>query len=236
MLLASSSYLLYSVNKALLVEVPARGGTLVEGLVGAPRFINPLLAISDADRDLSALVYSGLLRAQGEELIPDLAESYEVSPDGTAYTFVIREDATFHDGSRVTAEDVVFTVAKAQDPILKSPKRANWDGVAAEVVDERTVRFTLKAPYAPFVENATLGILPKALWEEVSSDEFPFSALNTDPIGSGPFFVSTIERNPSGIPTTYLMRPFADYALGKPYLQEIRFRFFDSERSLLSAL
>lgn len=237
LLVASSAYLLYGVNRALLIEVPASGGTLVEGIIGAPRFINPLLAISDADRDLSMLVYSGLLRSDGSgKLNPDLAASYDISDDGLVYTFALKEDAVFHDGVKVMAEDVVFTVAKAQDPTLKSPKRANWDGIAAEALDEKTVRFTLKAPYAPFIENTTLGILPKRLWEDVSSDEFPFSSLNNEPVGSGPFRVARIERNPSGIPTAYRLRPFKEYALGRPFLTEIDFRFFENERGLLSAL
>lgn len=236
-LIASSLYLLYGVNQALLVEVPAQGGSLVEGIVGAPRFINPLLAISDADRDLSMLIYSGLLKTTDQgTLIPDLAQDYDVSPDGVTYTFTLKEGATFHNGTPIRAGDVLFTVAKAQDPGLKSPKRANWDGITAEAIDDRTIVFHLKAPYAPFIENATLGILPKILWENVSSDEFPFSSLNTEPVGSGPFRVASIERSPSGIPTSYTLKPFRDYALGKPFLEDIEFRFFENERDLLSAL
>ena len=74
---------LYALEQSLLVSVPAYGGTLVEGEVGSPRFINPLLAISDADRDLAALTYAGLMGLSGTgALEPNLAESYTVSPDG----------------------------------------------------------------------------------------------------------------------------------------------------------
>src|SRR3989344_7872351 len=107
-LIISSLGLLYILNASLLVSTPAPGGTLSEGVGGSPRFINPVLALSNADRDLSALVYSGLLRAMPDGgYVPDLAESFAVSPDGLTYTFVLRPGATFHDGTPVRATDII---------------------------------------------------------------------------------------------------------------------------------
>lgn len=232
----SSIALLYILNASLLVAAPAHGGSLVEGLLGSPRFINPVLALSDADRDLTALAYSGLLRATTDgSYIPDLAQEYSVSEDGRIYTFTLCPGATFHNGKPVTADDVVFTVQKIQEPALKSPMRANWDGVVAEAQDARTVRFTLAAPYAPFVKNLTLGVLPKALWGAVSAEEFPFSDLNVSPVGSGPYRVGPISRTASGIPSSYELEPFAGYSLGQPYLS-LTLRFYQSEDALMQAL
>src|SRR3989344_2389065 len=133
-----------SLIASLLVEVPAPGGSLHEGVLGAPRFVNPLLALSDADRDVVALTYAGLMGISGDgSLVPVLAERYDISEDGKTYTFTLRDNARFHDRTVVTADDVVFTVEKAQDPGLKSPKRADWDGVTAEALDSKTVRFIL---------------------------------------------------------------------------------------------
>ncbi len=236
-LVVSSVGLVYILNDRLLTSVPTYGGSLSEGIIGSPRFINPVLAISDADRDLSILVYSGLLRATPEgQYVPDLAQSYTLSDDGTVYTFILRADATFHDGSPVTADDVVFTVAKAQDAAIKSPLRANWNGVVVEAVDPHTVRFTLRQRYAPFIQNLTLGILPKHLWQNISAEEFPFSDLNTSPVGSGPFVVKDISRTPSGIPSSYVLEANADYALGKPYLSSLVLDFYQNESTLGSAL
>lgn len=236
-MIVSAVALMYILNSQLIVAIPGYGGGVSEGIVGSPRFINPVLAISDADRDLSVLVYSGLLRATPEgDYLPDLAESYTVSPDGLSYTFILRKNAVFHDGKPVTAEDVVFTIAKTQEPAIKSPIRANWNGVVAEVADEHTVRFRLKSPYAPFVQNATLGILPKHLWQNVSAEEFPFSELNVSPVGSGPFKVDTITRTASGIASSYDLRAFNNYALGKPYFSFMTFKFYQSEASLRDAL
>jgi len=233
---ASSFLGAYALERTMLVEVPAHGGSLTEGVLGSPRFVNPLLALSDADRDLTALTYAGLIGTGPDgALVPVLAQSYDVSDDATVYTFVIRENARFHDGSAVTADDVVFTVKKAQDPSLKSPQLANWANIRAEAVDSRTVRFTLPKAYAPFLEDATLGILPARLWRDLSNEEFPFSPLMQKPVGAGPFKVSSVKRTGNGIIEKYTLKAFNEYALGKPYLDAINFEFFSQEADLARA-
>ena len=227
----------YALERALLVEVPAYGGTLSEGVLGNPQFINPLLAISDADRDLSALTYSGLMGlSESGALVPVLAESYTISEDGKTYTFLLRPNAKFTDGSPVSADDVVFTVKKAQDPAIKSPEYANWSGVNITAVDKRTVRFTIAKPYVPFLGLTTLGILPARLWKNVSNTEFPFSALQTSPVGTGPFKVTDISRNASGLIERALLEANPYYVLGRPYLNSIRFNFYANTEDLKAAL
>ncbi len=233
----SSMLLLYILNSETLVTIPAYGGSITEGLVGSPRFINPVLATSDSDHDLTSLIYSGLLKATPSgSYIPDLAESYNVSSDGLTYTVVLRPNATFQDGTPITADDVVFTIEKTQDSALKSPLQANWAGVTVKEVDQRTIEFILPQPYAPFIENLTMGILPKHLWTDVSDNEFPFSTLNTNPVGSGPFRMSSIKLGADGIPSSYTLSAFSNYTLGKPYLSSLTFRFYESESALESAL
>lgn len=237
LIVGSSAGLLLMLNSAFLVTVPESGSALSEGIIGSPRLINPVLAMTDADRDMVMLIYSGLFKASPTgELAPDLAERHEISPDGKVYTVYLRADAVFHDGTPLTAQDVAFTVAKTLDPNLKSPVRANWQGVTVNVADSHTITFTLAAPYAPFIENLTLGILPKHLWEKIGSQEFPFHTLNTAPIGSGPFRIAGITRTPAGIATSYSLRSFDQYALGAPYLTWYTIRFYDSENALVTAL
>ena len=234
---AVSLFGFYALEQSLLVEIPAYGGTLVEGEVGSPRFINPLLAISDADRDLSALTYSGLMGLSGTgELVPVLAESYELSSDGKTYTFILRENIKFSDGSPITADDVIFTVQKAQDPALKSPKYADWSGVRVVAVDQRTIRFTLSKPYAPFLGLTTLGILPSRIWNKVSDEEFPFSILQTSPIGAGPFKITSISRGVSGLIESVYLSENQYYVHGRPYLDGIRFNFYSRSEDLSNDL
>ena len=93
----SAFVLLAKANDLISVEIPAPGGSLVEGSVGTPRFINPLLAASQSDQDLTTLIYSGLLREQKDgSFTPDLASDYDISADGTVYTFHLKPDLAFH--------------------------------------------------------------------------------------------------------------------------------------------
>jgi len=232
----STVFILADLNKEATVETPRNGGSLTEGLVGTPRFINPVLAISDTDRDLTALVYSGLMRATPDgDLIPDLANNLSISDDGLTYTFVLRDDATFHDGTPVTSADISFTVHLAQTPDIKSPKRADWEGVRVEEIDEKTVQFTLARPYAPFIENTTIGILPSHLWKEVPSDEFPFFRLNTRPVGSGPYRFADMQTDGTGSARKYTLKAFNNFTLGRPHLDSIVFQFYTNEAALVSA-
>lgn len=232
----SAATMLAGVSLALTTKVPARGGTYIEGVVGTPRFVNPLLAISEADRDLSSMVYSGLLRRNPDgTLVPDLAESYEMSEDKKTYTVAIKNDARFHDGKPVTADDVVFTVREAQTPEVKSPRRADWEGVTVQALDEKTVSFTLASPYPPFLENLTMGILPKHLWSGVSSEEFAFTTLNEHPVGSGAYKIESIRENSSGIPVEYRLTAFRS-GTRSPFIDKFVFRFYPNEDELKKAL
>ena len=227
---------LFALEQSLLVQIPTYGGTLTEGAIGNPQFINPLLAISDADRDLSTLTYAGLMGLSGSgTLVPVVAESYSVSDDGKTYTFVLRKGAKFSDGTPITSADVLFTVQKAQDPGLKSPEYANWSGVTVTAVDARTVRFTLTKAYAPFIGLTTLGILPARLWQGISNTEFPFSTLETNPVGDGPFKIASISRDASGLIQNVSLVTNPYYPLGRPYLDGIRFNFYSNAEDLARA-
>src|SRR3989344_16874 len=113
--LISALSMAWIANKSFLISIPAHGGTLSEGIVGLPRSINPVLAFTDVDRDLSNLIYVGLMKYEDDKLVPDLAEKYSISPDGLVYTFILKDELHFHDGSPLTTDDIEFTVQKVQD-------------------------------------------------------------------------------------------------------------------------
>lgn len=233
--LVASFVELVVLSRSYMVEVPARGGTLVEGVVGAPRFANPLFALTDADRDLATLTYAGLMGEGPQGLRPVLAESYTVSSDGTVYTFTLRPNVKFTDGSPLTAGDVVFTIQKAQDAGLKSPQYANWANIRAEALDARTVRFTLPKAYAPFLEDTTIGILPEHIWNAVPDEQIPFDIHMEKPIGAGPFMVAGEGRDKSGAITSYKLVANPNYPLGRPYLDAIVFKYYGSVDELAGA-
>lgn len=229
--------MLFRLNTQFLVEIPQFGGELREGVVGSPRFVNPVLALSETDQDLTSLLYSGLMRVSSDgSLIPDLAESYEVSEDGLTYKFKIRNDATFHDGVAVSSDDIIYTINMIMDPVVKSPLRGNWEGVTLEKNSNTEITFYLPEPYSPFIYNTTLGILPKHIWQDVTPEEFAFNVHNTEPIGSGPYEIDSIRRNDSGIITLYNLQSFSDFALGRPYIKDLSITIFKNNEELLEAI
>src|SRR3989344_5801129 len=118
---------------------PYFGGGFTEGLVGELRFINPLLLQTDTDRDLAQLVFSGLLKNDGQgNFIPDLAESFNISDNGLVYRFNLRKDIKWHDARNFSADDILFTVKTAQNQEFASPQRINWQGVETIKIDDAT--------------------------------------------------------------------------------------------------
>ena len=121
---------------------PAYGGTYVEGVSGVPQYLNPVIAATDVDEDVSRLAFSGLTRYdQTGAIVPDLASAFHTESDGRIWTFDIREDATWHDGQPVTADDVVFTVKLLQDRGYVGPYSDAFRGVTVDRISPRTVRF-----------------------------------------------------------------------------------------------
>lgn len=237
-LIASSGVLVWRVNQALTITNPSQGGSLVEGVVGSPQFINPLLASSDADHDLVSLVYSGLIKQMPDgRLVYDLAQDIDISDDKTTYTVTLKPDVTFHDGTPVTARDVAYTVRQAQNPQLRSPVRGDWTGVTVEIVDRQTVRFQLDEPYAPFIQNLTLGIMPAHIWKSLDASQVPSSPHNHfSPIGSGPYKVESTSRQEGTGLATYTLTPFSDYTLGEPYIDTLTIRSFADSEAMTEAL
>ncbi|MBB4053339.1 peptide/nickel transport system substrate-binding protein [Devosia subaequoris] len=148
-----------------------------------PRLTRDTTAARTAD-----LIYAGLVHITPSlEAVPDLAESWE-NPDPQTVVFTLRPDLTFSDGSPLTAEDVVYTFTTLTDPELSAPSRALYTPITAvEAVDERTVKFTLDAPYAPLLTYLDIGIVPKALIEGGAD-------LANNPIGAGPMKLTSWNR------------------------------------------
>jgi len=178
-----------------------------------------VLAQSQTDKDLVELVYGSLVSIDPTgQVVNELAESITVSEDQKEYIVTLSQDAYFHDGEKITATDVVFTIEKIQDAIIQSPERAKWSGVAVEEIAEYEILFNLDQAYPLFLQNLELGILPEHIWAEISVEEFPFSTQNIQPIGSGPFKVAHVTRNEKEVITNYeltasrnsLLSPFLD--------------------------
>ena len=220
----------------ITVPVPSIGGSYTEGVIGDPHTINPIYASHDTDRDISRLVFSGLLTYNGSGVIePDLADHVDISPDGKIYTVTLKKNLQWHDGEAITADDVIFTVHTIQNGQFRSPLRSDWQGVSVEKIADDTLRFSLRAPYAPFIENLTLGIIPQHVWQNVTPDQAPLHEANLKPVGSGPYQFDQLKQNKDGSISWYQIVRNAHYHRSGPYIQKIVFQFFKSEDETYSA-
>jgi len=221
---------------------PAEGGKYIEGVVGSPRFINPIYVASDVDRDLVELIYSGLMKYDPEgKIIPDLAKDYKILDEGKVYEFYLKENLFWQDYNpptapyKLTADDVIFTIKTIQNPEIKSPLRVNWLGVEVEKISENAVSFRLKNPSAVFLENCTLKIIPEHIWKDISPQNFPLAIQNLKPIGSGPFQLKNLNQNEQGkIISLDLVRNLKYFDSG-PNLFQITFQFFVDETELIKS-
>lgn len=215
-------------------EQPAAGGAYVEGVAGTPASLNPLLAsFNDADRDLTALLFSGLTRLDGDGTVrPDLAQEWSVANDGKTYNFLLRDDARWHDGQPVTPEDIATTVRLLQDKDLQgNPELAAlWRKVKVETTGDTGVRFNLEQAFAPFLTYTGLGVLPRHAVGSIPAKDLAAASFNASPVGTGPFRIgdASLEQ------VTLLSN--ADAHGASPNLERIQFRFLPDDAALAAAL
>jgi len=209
-------------------EIPASGGVFVEASVGGPRFVNPILAsTNDADLDIVKLIFSGLVKTNSKgEIVPDLAESFEISENGKIYTFKLKTSVTWHDGAPFTSADVLATIDYIKDPTWKSPLIAQFKNVQVEAPDQNTVILTLSEPFAPFLSLLTVGILPQHLWLEILPENASRAELNLKPVGTGPFRFKNFTKNKTGAIYSYTLARYSEYYGDKPLLSEVTFNFY----------
>ncbi|MCX6739966.1 MAG: ABC transporter substrate-binding protein [Candidatus Parcubacteria bacterium] len=235
--LVTGVFLFYNGYYKNLISLPATGGEFSEGLIGSPLYINPIFAFNDADKDLSSLIYSGLIGYNEKlEPIPDLAERYEVSEDQKTYTFFLKRNIKWHDNKNFTANDVLFTISAIQNPNYKSPYSRSFTGVGVEQVDDYTVKFTLEQPYAGFLNILSIGILPKNIWENTPAANAKNVIYNQKPIGTGPYKFKSLVKDKSGQVKSYVLEKNKNYYAKIPYINKIIFKFYPDYDSATSAL
>jgi len=218
--------------------VPAYGGIYSEGILGQPRFINPLLAQTQTDKDLTRLVFAGLYKYDDHgNIIPDLAESdMQLSENQKEYTVKLKPNLKWHDGQPITADDVVFTIQTLQNPDYKSPFKKLWQNISVQKIDPLTVKFTNTDISAPFETNLTLGILPKHIWAQITPENFYLAKPNLEPVGSGPYNVTEISKSVNGDVRGIKLQSYSNYPTGKPFIDGVDLKFYQSYEQLLAGL
>ena len=216
----------------------APGGIYTEALIGSMGRLNPMLDWNNpADRDVNRLIFSGLLRFDSHGLpLPDLAESWGTSSDGTLYNFSIRPNAVWHDGEPVTTDDVIFTIEliKSAGSLFPQDIKDLWSQIEVKKLDDKTLQFKLPEPFAPFLDYTTFGILPKHLLESVPADQLASAEFNLKPVGTGPYKFDRLITSGGQI-TGVALKVNEDYYLPRAYVEQIVFRFYPNSASAFDA-
>lgn len=208
-------------------SVPAYGGEYTEGLIGVPNLVNPILATSDVDRDLTKLVFSGLMQVNEQgQLVPDLANGYTINAEQTTYTFELRNNIRWHDDELITADDVIFTINSIKNPEYKSPYKNSFNGVTVSRINDQTVQFKLEKPFSPFLSILTIGILPEHLWYSIPAFGANLADLNLKPIGSGSYQFKSFDRDGNGNIKNYHLEAYTNYYLNSPFIKKLHFKFY----------
>ena len=219
-----------SVSPPGRVERPA-GGRLVR-LFSDPPTLDPHITTDSTSAVIVNEVFGGLVTITPDIVIaPDLAEDWDISPDGKVFTFRLRQDAKFHDGRPVVAEDFRWSLERAADPLTESPVAdlylSDVIGVADKlngkaetiqglrVIDERTLELTIDAPKSYFLAKLTY---PTAFVVDRKNVDGNKNNWVFEPNGTGPF---RLERYDIG--ETILLGRNENYHLGPPFLDEVEF-------------
>ena len=212
------------------------GGVYVEGMIGDVGTLNPLLASSEPEQAAAKLLFSSLYNYDlTGALHTDLAKSMIVRND-KIYTVKLR-DAVWHDGQKLTAEDVVYTINLIKNPQIRSPLRVNWLDISARAIDPSTVEFVLPAVYAGFSHALTFPIVPKHILQNVSSSSMREADFSSNPVGSGPFIIKRVQTTEStGSTDVVRMVPNSKYYGTVSTLSRLELRAYGDESLLAKAV
>lgn len=216
------------------VDTGASGGTYAEATLGPIETLNPLYASSSAEVSASRLIFSSLFSYDTSgHLNGDLAKTMTRSTDGTTYTVNLRPDVKWHDGTMLTAKDVLFTVNLIKNPEARSSLRLQWQDVAVKLINDTTLEFKLPV-YAAFPHALTFPILPEHKLKDVAPSALRENAFSLSPIGSGPFEYRLAQTS-SGHKIVNLSA-FMDYYKGAPKLGRFELHAYSKQDDIISAL
>ena len=217
---------------------PISGGSYTEALVGSIMRLNPMLDhFNQPDRDIDRLLFSSLIRFDARGLpVGDLAQSWNVSADGAVYSVNLRTDAVWHDGNPVTAEDVIYTISllQSQSALIPSSLQEFWSQVIVSKISDSGLEFSLPVAFAPFMDYLSFQVLPSHLLGNLSMDGLVDHPFNLNPVGSGPYRFDSLETD-NGVITGVNLTSFEYYYEGRPFIDEIHFRYYSDEKSALDA-
>jgi len=209
-------------------EKPVYGGTLVIGTTNPPTPINPILTQHSVSTGVISLIYDPLIRINGEgKVVPGLAKSWEISPDGLEYTFYLREGVKFHDGKELTAADVVYSYQQYSNLQNNSIFHTHFSLVKDfKAIDKYIFKIVLSKPFPSFIGKLNLEIIPENMMEGENAH------FISDPIGSGPFKFKNWDK----VSNQITLEANHAYFDGRPYLDKIIFKVYPNNEQLWAGL
>ncbi len=235
--LLSFSLFIIGLFSVFTKPTPGYGGQYTEGIVGYPRLINPIyIDKNPVDRDIAKLLYSGLVKYDGETIIPDLAEKWDISKDQKTYTFYLKKNINWPDGKKFTSKDVKFTFDLIKNRNYKSPLINTFGNIKIETPDEYTVKFILPKPLTPFLESLQTGILPEHIWSKITPESMILTDFNIKPVGLGPYIFEDLVKDKFGKIHSYTVKKNKNYHLGEPKIDKITFKFYPNFEEALQNL
>ncbi len=205
----------------------AQQDDLIIALQLEPPHLDPTSAAAGAiDSVLYANVFEGLTKfAEDGSIHPGLAQNWDISEDGTSYTFHLHEGVTFHDGTTMDAEDVKFTLDRARAEDSQNAQKALFAGIEeVTVIDPLTVQVTLKAPDGAFLFNMAWGDAVIVAPESIET-------IKSQPVGTGPFSFTSWTQGDS---ISLTRNP--DYWGDAPALSKATFRFISDPTAAFAAM
>jgi len=210
---------------------PAYGGTIVVGSIGDASNLIPMLASDSASHDICGLVYNGLVKYDRNlRLVGDLAENWNVSPDGKTITFNLRQGVRWHDGPECTAEDILFGLRTITDPATPTAYAGDYLEVEdATAVGTYGFRIRYREPFAPGLASwGNLVVLPKHLLED---QQITQSSLSRQPIGTGPYrFKEWVTGEKIVLESNH------EYFEGRPYIDRYIYRIIPDSATMFLEL
>ncbi len=195
--------------------------TLVYGSGDYTR-INPAM---DEHGEINLLLFNGLTAHNGDnEVVPDLAKSWEFDEKACTYTFYLEEGVVWHDGEAFTAEDVKFTIEAIMDPENGSENAADYEDVEAiSVLDEHTISFQLAAPNVAFLDYMTMAVLPEHL---LANEDIQTSDFFRHPVGTGPYRLESWD-----VGQAITLAANKTYFKGRPNIDRIVFKIVTDDNA-----
>ncbi|MFH1759309.1 MAG: peptide ABC transporter substrate-binding protein [Patescibacteria group bacterium] len=226
--LVSAFFITVNIYYQNTIEQPKRGGKYIEGIVGQPSFINPLIANqSETDKDLIEIIFCNL---------NDLVAGYQISEDNKSWTLTLKENLKWSDNEPIAADDVLFTIETVQNPSNNHPQYPTWQGIVIERLNQNEIRLTLKTPYVFLIDNfKELKIAPRHIFNAIPAANLRLSRYNLEPVGSGPYKFKAVNIRKDGFITDYQFIPNEYYFGNPPYIEELTFQFYENESDAIEA-